>query len=108
MSQNYSRRQKSSQNKTTNTPKKHIKKGFSAFQKTIALIGSILSIIVASITISSALKGSHTKKSDSSTKTTTVIVKKTDNKSDDKGSKTDTSSTTQSAYQNKRYKSRQL
>ena len=54
MSQHYSRRQKSSKKDKEQAPSKHIKKGFSALQKTIALIGSILSIIVASITINNA------------------------------------------------------
>ena len=56
MSQHYSRRQKSSTEDKEPTPAKHIKKVFS-LSKTVALIGSILSIIVASITITNALKG---------------------------------------------------
>ena len=77
MSQKYSRRQKSSsKNDKSAAPTKHIKTGFSALQKTVALIGSILSIIVASITISNALKGSNSKTTDKSTTTTTVIIKK--------------------------------
>ncbi len=89
MSQHYSRRQKTSTEDKEPTPAKHIKKGFSAFQKTVALIGSILSIIVASITITNALKGSSaTKPTDKST--TTVVIKGGNN------SKTDTSAS--SAY----------
>lgn len=61
MSQHYSRRQKSSKKDKEQAPSKHIKKGFSALQKTIALIGSILSIIVASITINNALKAHQVK-----------------------------------------------
>ena len=92
MSQHYSRRQKSSTEDKEPTPAKHIKKGFSAFQKTVALIGSILSIIVASITITNALKGSSaTKPTDKST--TTVVIKE-GNKGNN--SKTDTSAS--SAY----------
>ena len=73
MSQHYSRRQKSSTEDKEPTPAKHIKRFFS-LSKTVALIGSILSIIVASITITNALKGSSaTKPTDKST--TTVVIK---------------------------------
>ncbi|WP_373995543.1 DUF6556 family protein, partial [Streptococcus agalactiae] len=53
MSKGYSRQQKKStkiNTDSTQSPAKHIKTGFSALQKTIALVGSVLSIIVASIT----------------------------------------------------------
>ena len=79
MSQHYSRSQKSSKKDKEQVPSKHIKKGFSAFQKTIALIGSILSIIVASITITNALKGSSSQKP--TDKSTTTVVIKEGNKS---------------------------
>ena len=104
MSQKYSRRQKSSsKNDKSAAPTKHIKTGFSALQKTVALIGSILSIIVASITISNALKGSNSKTTDKSTTTTTVIIKESDS-----DSKTDTSASTtysSSASANNNYNS---
>ncbi|HGY5359203.1 TPA: DUF6556 family protein [Streptococcus pyogenes] len=48
MSSRYSRQQKP--RKSGGVPTEHIKTGFTAFQKSIALIGSILSIIVATIT----------------------------------------------------------
>ena len=90
MSQHYSRRQKSSKKDKEQAPSKHIKKGFSALQKTIALIGSILSIIVASITINNALKGSSSQKP--TDKSTTTVVIKEGNKGNN--SKTDTSAST--------------
>lgn len=58
MSKGYSRQQKKStktNTDSTQSPAKHIKTGFSALQKTIALVGSVLSIIVASITITNAI-----------------------------------------------------
>ena len=90
MSQHYSRSQKSSKKDKEQAPSKHIKKGFSAFQKTIALIGSILSIIVASITITNALKGSSSQKP--TDKSTATVVIKEGNKSNN--NKTDTSAST--------------
>lgn len=54
MSSHYSRQQKP--RKSGGVPTQHIKTGFTAFQKSIALIGSILSIIVATITITRALQ----------------------------------------------------
>ena len=72
MSQNYSRRKKPGKSVSA-APKKHIKSGLSALQKTIALIGSILSIIVASITINNYLSGANSKDKDT-TSTTTVII----------------------------------
>lgn len=54
MSSRYSRQQKP--RKSGGVPTEHIKTGFTAFQKSIALIGSILSIIVATITITRALQ----------------------------------------------------
>lgn len=70
MTSKYSRQNKYQQKKVE--PTKHIKTGFSALQKTIALIGSILSIIVASLTINNALNKQN-KTEASETKTTTVI-----------------------------------
>ena len=50
--ENYSRKNKTSTTKEEKTPTRHhIKKGLSAFQKTLATIGSILGIITATITI---------------------------------------------------------
>ena len=85
MSKQYSRQQKQS----PKNPSHHIKTGFSAFQKTIALIGSILSIIVASFTIKNAISGSSTKSSDSTTSTTQVIIKEQSADSSGTDSQTD-------------------
>ena len=53
MSENYSRRNHSSKEEKKSAPKvtKHVTKGFTVFQKVLTVIGTILSIIVASITI---------------------------------------------------------
>ena len=74
---NYSR-----QNKKTNKDSQeigkashHIKKGLSAFQKTLTLIGSMLGIITATITISNAMKSNEQKKADTSPVTQTTIIK---------------------------------
>ncbi|MGT2926325.1 DUF6556 family protein [Streptococcus cuniculipharyngis] len=58
MTSQYSRKAKKDR-KSATPPTVHIKTGFSALQKTIALIGSILSIIVASITINNALNNKN-------------------------------------------------
>ena len=49
--ENYSRSNKNKTKSSKKPTKQHIKTGLSAFQKTIATIASILSIIIASITI---------------------------------------------------------
>ncbi|PZO96253.1 DUF6556 family protein [Streptococcus halichoeri] len=70
MSNQYSRQSKN----PNNDPSKHIKTGFTALQKMIALIGGILSIIVATITISKNLHPSDdTKKTDNGTSSSTVV-----------------------------------
>ncbi|MEW4353942.1 DUF6556 family protein [Streptococcus pneumoniae] len=62
---NYSRKQKKTETKIL--PKKqHIEKGFTTLQKTIALIGSILSLITASITIHNAFNKDKEKDTSSS------------------------------------------
>lgn len=77
MSKGYSRQQKKStktNTDSTQSPAKHIKTGFSALQKTIALVGSVLSIIVASITITNAINNhKDSSKTDSSTSKTVII-----------------------------------
>ena len=78
MPQHYSRREhlETKKEEKSATPTKHIKTGFSALQKTVALVGSILSIIVASITINNALNSSSSSKTKhKSTTTTTVVIK---------------------------------
>lgn len=75
MPSHYSRQDKS-KSQNTIRPTKHIKTGLTAFQKSIAFIGSILSIIVASITIYKALHPESNQGSkDSSPQSTSTIVK---------------------------------
>lgn len=72
MSSHYSRQQKPK--KSASIPTKHIKTGFTALQKTIALVGSVLSIVVATITINRALQPSNEQpKNDSSPSTSTIV-----------------------------------
>ena len=74
---NYSRQSKRSNKDSQETGKAshHIKKGLSAFQKTLTLIGSMLGIITATITISNAMKSNEQKKADTSPVTQTTIIK---------------------------------
>lgn len=75
MSSNYSRQNKSTTKKLPK-PAKHLKTGLTAFQKTLAFIGSILSIVVASITISRALHPESNQKSkDPTPQSTSTIIK---------------------------------
>lgn len=73
MSQNYSRQSKQKPPKERRRPTEHIKTGLTAFQKTLALVGSILSIIVASITITNYLNSRHSDQEDKSPSSTIVI-----------------------------------
>ena len=62
------------------TPKtEKVKKGFSALQKTIAFVGSILSVIIASFTINNNLNNNKTKNDQ---KSSTEIVKVVEKSSD--------------------------
>ena len=74
---NYSRQNKKSNKDSQETGKAshHIKKGLSAFQKTLTLIGSMLGIITATITINNAMKSNEQKKADTSPVTQTTIIK---------------------------------
>lgn len=74
---NYSRQNKEANKDSQETGKAshHIKKGLSAFQKTLTLIGSMLGIITATITISNAMKSNEQKKADTSPVTQTTIIK---------------------------------
>ena len=74
---NYSRQNKKSNKDSQESGKAshHIKKGLSAFQKTLTLIGSMLGIITATITISNAMKSNEQKKADTSPVTQTTIIK---------------------------------
>ena len=73
----------------TSKPKtEHIKKGFTAFQKTIATIGSILGLITATITIMNALD--KNKKEEPTTPQQTTVIREIQ-----KEAPTDTNSPTQ-------------
>ena len=74
---NYSRQNKKTNKDSLESGKAshHIKKGLSAFQKTLTLIGSMLGIITATITISNAMKSNEQKKADTSPVTQTTIIK---------------------------------
>ena len=74
---NYSRQNKKTNKDSQESGKAshHIKKGLSAFQKTLTLIGSMLGIITATITISNAMKSNEQKKADTSPVTQTTIIK---------------------------------
>ena len=72
---NYSRQNKHTNKDSQETGKAggHLKKGLSAFQKTLTLIGSMLGIITATITIMNAMKSNEQKKSDTGSTQTTII-----------------------------------
>lgn len=75
----------------------HVKTGFSATQKILTLIGTVLSVIVACITISNATsKKSDTPKS--STAVTTVIKEKDVSKPAKPATNTDTSTPASSSH----------
>lgn len=75
----------------------HVKTGFSATQKILTLIGTVLSVIVACITISNATsKKSDTPKS--STAVTTIIKEKDVSKPAKPAKNTDTSTPTSSSH----------
>ncbi|HER0144700.1 TPA: hypothetical protein VIV49_000785 [Streptococcus pyogenes] len=94
MSSRYSRQQKP--RKSGGVPTEHIKTGFTAFQKSIALIGSILSIIVATITISRALQPVPDKTSNDTPKESSNTIVKIIEKESSQGNQnhTGTSETT--------------
>ena len=76
----YSRKEKV---KSQPSATEHVKTGFTALQKTVALIGSILSIVVASLTINNALNNSKDKdKADNDTPKTTIIQKESNQTAD--------------------------
>ena len=68
MSENYSRRNHSSKEEKKSAPNvtEHVTKGFTAFQKVLTAVGTILSIIVASITIMNFTASKNKDTSDSS------------------------------------------
>ncbi|MGI8190121.1 DUF6556 family protein [Streptococcus iniae] len=74
MTSHYSRKNK--RPSKSEIPTKHIKAGLTTLQKNIALVGSILSIIVATITITRALHPEREDKKESNTgQPTSTIVK---------------------------------
>ncbi|MFI3887276.1 DUF6556 family protein [Streptococcus parauberis] len=95
MSSNYSRKAKTPNKKSV--PTKHIVTGLSALQKTIALVGGILSIIVATITIMRTLHPEDTNNKDnsadhSSSTIVKIIEKESSKQSDNSQESTDQSS----------------
>lgn len=90
MSSHYSRQQKP--RKSGGVPTQHIKTGFTAFQKSIALIGSILSIIVATITITRALQPAPDTKTDNTSKESSNTIVKIIEKDSSQGNQTHTDS----------------
>lgn len=98
MSENYSRR---NQSKTVKPTSKHLQSGFTALQKTLALVGSILSIIVASLTISKAFNHSSEESKTSQTSgSTTIIVQKEQSSSNSQTTTENQSSNSASEYDN--------
>ena len=82
MSENYSRRNHSSKEEKKSAPMvtEHVTKGFTAFQKVLTAVGTILSIIVASITIMNFTSSKNKDTSDSSSNQSTVVIKEGNNK----------------------------
>ena len=81
MANNYSRRQqpnKKPKGQNRRRPTEHIKTGFSALQKTVAITAGILGIITALITINNYRNGNSNKK-DTTSKTTIIKEKEVDN-----------------------------
>ena len=75
MSENYSRRNHSSKEEKKSAPMvtEHVTKGVTAFQKVLTAVGTILSIIVASITIMNFTSSKNKDTSDSSANQSTVM-----------------------------------
>lgn len=90
MSQSYSRKSKQATSTERRRPSEHLKSGLTAFQKTLAFIGSILSIVVATITITNYVNGKKTN-TDVKSPTSTVIIDRSNGQSE---TNTNTESTT--------------
>ncbi|GFG42818.1 DUF6556 family protein [Streptococcus canis] len=88
MSSRYSRQQKPRKSGGVST--QHIKTGFTAFQKSIALIGSILSIIVATITITRTLQPVPDKTSNDTPKESSNTIVKIIEKESSQGNQSHT------------------
>ena len=100
--ENYSRKNKISTTKEEKTPTRHhIKKGLSAFQKTLATIGSILGIITATITIMTFMNNNKSgNKLKSSQTTQTTIIKEIQKETTVEKSKANDTNTTSQGYNN--------
>ena len=115
MSENYSRRNHTSNEESKSSPKvtEHVSKGFTAFQKVLTAVGTILSIIVASITIMNFTSSNKDKDtSDSSANQSTVVIKEGNNKTQESsvasssyGNATDSETETSSQAGNNTYSS---
>ncbi|WP_438477693.1 DUF6556 family protein [Streptococcus pluranimalium] len=98
MSQQYSRKSKQTGQKEKRRPTEHIKYGLTAFQKTLALVGSILSIIVASITITNYLHSKGTSNEDKSS-SSTIVIENNGGQGASNATDTENSSNSSSDYQ---------
>ena len=114
MSENYSRRNHSSKEEKKSAPKvtEHVTKGFTAFQKVLTAVGTILSIIVASITIMNFTASKNKDTSDSSANQSTVVIKEGNNKTQESsaasssyGNATDSETQTSSQAETNTYSS---
>lgn len=73
MSQRYSRKAKQTASTPKRRPTEHLKRGLTAFQKTLAFVGSILSVVVATITITNYVN-SKKGTTDDKTSPSTIII----------------------------------
>ena len=75
--ENYSRKEKNNSTSNRKPASQHIKTGFSALQKTIATIASLLSIVIACFTIMNLMNNNDSKsKTDTGNSTTTTTSKR--------------------------------
>lgn len=81
MSQSYSRKSKQRTSTERRRPSEHLKSGLTAFQKTLAFIGSILSIVVATITITNYVNGKKAN-TDVKSPSSTVIIDRSNGQSE--------------------------
>ena len=94
----YSRKEKNNSTSNRKPASQHIKTGFSALQKTIATIASLLSIVIACFTIMNLMNNNDSKsKADTgNSTTTTTIIKEVEKESTSVSSTpTETSSATE-------------
>ena len=103
MANNYSRRQqptKKTKGTSRKRPTEHIKTGFSALQKSVAIIAGILGIITALITINNYRNSSHNDKKDSTSKTTIIKEKEVDDSNSNSNSANQNQANSQSQANN--------